>query len=205
MATVLLGAQGSVFRNALVHVQGSVLEHVLMIARLVAQEVVRLIALTSVIQIVQRYAFQHVVVIAIKVVRLLVCIMGVPVHALKEDVVLLPHVQLYALALVIVHAQQMEGVLKGVTHFLVFHYVLHNVQITTVLEIAQVLVPQTAQLPVAQRQLAAVAYAQMHVKGAVQHAQVLVQQVTHVKVFVIQLVEEHVITDVVELVHLLVI
>lgn len=117
--------------------------------------------------------------------------MGVPVHALKQDVVLLPHVQLCALTLVILLAQEVV-VLQDVQMFLV----ILDVQ-TPVQEIA---VPQTAQLKVVHQALDAIAYAQMHVRGAVQHVRVVALQVTNVLVVVIQGAQAA-ITNVLGLVH----
>ena len=90
--------------------------------------------------------------------------MGVPVHALQQDVVQVHYVQLYALKLAIVSAQKVV-VLQDVHMFLVIHNVVQHVQVTTVLEIVQVLVLQTAQLGV-QHQQDVVVYAQMNVLDA---------------------------------------
>ena len=91
--------------------------------------------------------------------------MGVPVHALQQDVVQVPCVQLYALKLALVLAQPVV-VLQDVHMFLVIHNVVQHVQVTTVLEIVQVLVLQTAQIGVVQNQQGVVAYAQMNVLDA---------------------------------------
>ena len=91
--------------------------------------------------------------------------MGVPVHALQQDVVQVHYVQLYALKLAIVSAQKVV-VLQDVHMFLVIHNVVQHVQVTTVLEIVQVLVLQTAQIRVVQNQQGVVAYAQMNVLDA---------------------------------------
>ena len=91
--------------------------------------------------------------------------MGVPVHALQQDVVQVPCVQLYALKLALVLAQ-LVAVLQDVQMFLVIHNVVQHVQVTTVLEIVQVLVLQTAQIGVVQNQQGVVAYAQMNVLDA---------------------------------------
>lgn len=91
--------------------------------------------------------------------------MGVPVHALQQDVVQVPCVQLYALKLVLVLAQPVV-VLQDVVLFLVIRNVVQHVQVTTVLEIVQVLVLQTAQIGVVQNQQDVVVYAQMHVLDA---------------------------------------
>ena len=91
--------------------------------------------------------------------------MGVPVHALQQDVVQVHYVQLYALKLAIVSAQKVV-VLQDVHMFLVIHNVVQHVQVTTVLEIVQVLVLQTAQIGVVQNQQGVVAYAQMNVLDA---------------------------------------
>ena len=90
--------------------------------------------------------------------------MGVPVHALQQDVVQVHYVQLYALKLAIVSAQKVV-VLQDVHMFLVIHNVVQHVQVTTVLEIVQVLVLQTAQL-IVQHQQDVVVYAQMNVLDA---------------------------------------
>ena len=90
--------------------------------------------------------------------------MGVPVHALQQDVVQVPCVQLSALKLAIVSAQRLD-VLQDVHMFLVIHNVVQHVQVTTVLEIVQVLVLQTAQL-IVQHQQDVVVYAQMNVLDA---------------------------------------
>ena len=91
--------------------------------------------------------------------------MGVPVHALQQDVVQVHYVQLYALKLAIVSAQKVV-VLQDVHMFLVIHNVVQHVQVTTVLEIVQVLVLQTAQIGVVQNQQDVVVYAQMNVLDA---------------------------------------
>ena len=91
--------------------------------------------------------------------------MGVPVHALQQDVVQVPCVQLYALKLAIVSAQRLD-VPQDVHMFLVIHNVVQHVQVTTVLEIVQVLVPQTAQIEVVQHQQGVAAYAQINALDA---------------------------------------
>lgn len=117
--------------------------------------------------------------------------MGVPVHALKQDVALLQHVQVYAITLALVIAQTVV-VLQDVVLFLV----ILDAQ-TPVQEIA---VLQAAQLKVVHQALDAIAYAQMNVLDAEQHVRVVALQVTNVLVVVIQGAQAA-ITDVLGLVH----
>ena len=78
-----MGAQGSVFRIALVHVLIDVEEHVVLVVLLIVHPMVVLgIAILHVTQSAQQDALSHVGVIAIAHVQQLVWLILVPVHAL---------------------------------------------------------------------------------------------------------------------------